>query len=283
MKNSKYFIVPGFAKCGTTWLFDRLVELPDFKMPVNKELHYFNRIAKYNTNTKYKLGTHNYFLNRKRLLRNFGYTGIQFFWNYLKILNSNDKMYTSLFGEINKISGDITPIYGMSDKEGVQEMSKLLGDVNIIFILRDPIDRDWSEFRSKKLIGGKSLEDFNTEQIINYFKNPHIAGRGNYIEAIENFEQSFLGSEILISFYDDLKRNPWMFLEKIVGFLGGDVSHIKNCSYIQKRSNVSKKEEIPQKIYEYLKVKNQVLIKDLSCRYGGYCIDWYDLHYGESE
>jgi hypothetical protein len=282
MINTKYFISPGFAKCGTTWLFDRLTELPDFDMPTVKELHYFNREPKYSTLGRSR-GIMNFMLLRKTLLRGFGYGGITFFWKYLQLYNSNDKIYTSLFGEIKKISGDITPTYCMLDEHGVQKMSKLLGDVKIIFILRDPIDRDWSQFRAKNIIEDKGLEDSSAKQILGYFKEPMSIKRGRYIEAIEKFENSFPRSEMLITFYDDLKMDPRMFLEKIVGFLGGDVSNIKSHSNIQKRSNVSKKTEIPPHIYDYLKTKNKVLIKDLSDRYGGHCSDWLNFHYGKSE
>lgn len=281
LTNNNYFIVPGFAKCGTTWLYNRLSELPDFEMPVIKEMHYFNRDSKYNTNGE-NGSTLNYFINRKNLLRKFKYNGIPFFWNYIKFYNSNDHIYKSLFGNIEKISGDITPIYCMLGQDGVKKMSNLIGIVKIIFILRDPIDRDWSQFRFNKLINGKRLEDFNSDEIITYFKRPSIISRGNYIEAIENYKQSFPESKMLITFYDDLKINPRSFLEEIVEFLDGDISNIKSHSNFQMKSHVSEKAKIPANIYEYLKTKNKSLVMELSNMFGGHCTDWLNQHYGEN-
>lgn len=178
MINTKYFIVPGFAKCGTTWLFDRLAELPDFEMTPHKEIHFFNRNKKYG-NSLSSGKKSNYFIIRKNLLKKFGFEGVSFFKKYLKFTSSNDKLYTSLFRDFNKITGDITPIYCTLGKDGVQEMSNLLGDVKIIFVLRDPIERDWSQFRFNNLIEDKSLNDFNSEQIISFFKKPLNISKGN--------------------------------------------------------------------------------------------------------
>src|SRR5690554_3490583 len=109
MINKKYFIVPGFPKCGTTWLYDRLNELPDFQMPPHKELHYFNRCKRFKPIAETGR-TQSYLMNRKRILRNFGFSGFAFFVNYLNPFKNNDQLYVSFFNKTERISGDITPL-----------------------------------------------------------------------------------------------------------------------------------------------------------------------------
>lgn len=251
LKNKPDFIVAGFPKCGTTWLYDRLSELPDFEMPNGKELHFFSRHKRYNTDGK--LGnTKNFFLLRKVLLRNFGINGFSFFLNYCNFFCSNEKLYLKLFKHTSSFTGDITPTYGLLPPSSVVRLKKLLPDVKIIFIIRNPIDRAWSHYRMYLRNNKKDFEKLSEEEIFWFFKRPLMEEYGKYSIAIEKYQKEFPKSNISVNSFDSLTDTPDVFLKEIVSFIGGDESGVDLHCKIDRISNASKKINIPENVKSYL-------------------------------
>lgn len=277
MQNKPDFIVPGFPKCGTTWLYDRLRELPDFDMPSHKEFHFFNSTKKYNGSKPIGSGSQHYLTIRKRLLRIFNYSGISFGKLYLNIFLSNEKLYLALFNKKKKLTGDITPRYFGLSPTSVNKISKLLGKTKVIFILRDPIDRCWSECR-KKLLDKREmkLKRSNYQKIFNFLDRKI---QYDYCTSICKYSTFFKQKSIMITYYDVLKDNPRLFLTNIVEFLGGNPSYISKYSRINQYTNVAPKAEIPRELYDYLLGRHEGKMKELAENYGGYCLKWYNLHY----
>lgn len=271
------FIIPGFPKTGTTWIYDQLCELPDFEMPPVKELHYFNRSKKYDKN-KRTGGNQNYFINRKRLLRNFNYSGVSFFSNYLAFNLSNDELYHKLLSGYSKLTGDITPTYCLLSDKGVKKMSELINGTNIVFVLRDPVERAWSQFRMNLRKNNQSLSQYENREIINFMGRDTQLLRSNYSEAITSFRKHFTDSSIAITFYDYLSKDPIGLLVDLVSFLGGNPSNIKSLSQINKKSNVSKDYIIPDVVYNYLNQEFRPEYLWLSKNIGGYCNKWASNH-----
>lgn len=272
------FIVPGFPKCGTTWLYDRLCEMPQFDLPHHKELHYFNRKKAFSDGPK--ASVESYILNRKRLLRNFGYGGIRFFQKYLKIWKANDSLYKELFNEKERISGDITPVYVLLDGPKVRDMRNLIGDVKIIFIFRDPIERAWSQFRMiMRKRGIHDLAGIDNKEVISILNMDHLQRRGDYKRGYETFRYEFHKSEFHVGFYDHLQKDPQGFLGSMLRFLTAyqdvDLSKVK----IKQRSNVSPRIEMPDEVYTYLKDTNFKQYEWLMSEFEQYPKQWYDKHY----
>ncbi|MEL7250859.1 MAG: sulfotransferase domain-containing protein [Bacteroidota bacterium] len=254
--NGPDFIVAGFPKCGTTWLYDRLRELPDFGMPTGKELHFFSRHQQYNL--KGETGATRQTLNlRKLLLRNFGIGGVDFFLHYLKFWQSNEQLYLRLFDALTGISGDVTPIYSMLPIESVKRLARLVPETKIVFIMRNPVDRAWSHFRMYLRNNGKRFDKLEEEEMHWFFNRPLMRNRGGYREAIEKYQQCFPPENISIHFYDQLRQAPEAFLAEIVGFLGGRKETISEYCTLDAVSNASKQIAIPEQVEEYLRVLNQ--------------------------
>lgn len=136
------FLGIGATKAGTTWLYQNLFAHPDIFMPTTKELHYFDR-------------------------------------RFDEILY----VYTRKFKDVKgKIKGEITPAYSILNIERIKFIHLLMPDVRLIFIMRNPIERAWSEAIHNLLRKDKrrSFEDVPNEEIENILNSDAIVSRSQY-------------------------------------------------------------------------------------------------------
>ena len=160
------FIGIGATKAGTTWLFDRLRDLNQFRLTPIKELHFFDRNKQYYMSPMTveitKLKDRVFFDWRwyKRFAKDIGRTIFQYpsFYDLKWVLkwhtlNYSDSAYAAMFPETDtKISGEITPAYSFLKSQDISRMFAINNDLKIIFLLRDPIERAWSHIRYRKPI-----------------------------------------------------------------------------------------------------------------------------------
>ncbi len=279
------FVVIGAQKAGTTWLYSRLSELPDFSMPPIKELHYFDRDKKYPSPTELRK---TYLINRLininwikrtariylKLLKAKEYKNLRWYFKWY-LSNFNDKWYLSLFHNLLGITGDISPSYSIINEEDVKKMHEAIPDVKVIFMLRNPIDRAWSNYRfglrfcNKEFIASQNIND-----MIKFFNSDAQELRSNYTRTIDLFSKYYPKENILLGFYDAIAEQPKNLLHNIVEFLGGDTSNIEEKCEIKEINNISLKMEMPCEVREFLSQKYKPLLADLSNRYGEYCTRW---------
>ena len=185
MKKNIDFVCPGFPKGGTTWLYERLSELPEFSMTPQKEIHWFDRSSKYQSsknleNTIFKNRVKDR-LKTKWLIKAISHTAMKFlrfdiqgvkFYRKWYFSNFNNEWYLSLFNYGSGITGDITPTYCLLDDTDVEEMSSVLPKgIKLIFVLRNPVDRAWSHFRMSMRKRNKLKLDNYTEDEIRLVKS----------------------------------------------------------------------------------------------------------------
>ena len=291
------FIGIGAMKGGTTWLYSRLMEVPCFWLPPEKEIHYFDRSFKYaSPNTLAKKNPFLRCFNLKqtffKLKKTFAHLlnrdYKQFYW-YLNFYFSfyNDNWYSSLFKKvpINNYCGEITPGYAILNKFDIEKVYGVAPEAKLIFLLRNPIDRAWSHYRysrtNEKNFNEKEL-DFNS---IKDFINSDLQDlRSNYLKTIENYLAFYKSDNIMLGFYDAISDSPEKLLVDITEYLTSEKINVSNYCNLKSKSNVSTyKTEIPHEVYEYLKTKYRPLINELSLNYGSYCTKWYkDLYESDS-
>lgn len=174
------FIIIGAMKCGTTSLHYYLRNHPDIYMPREKELDFFG-------------GANNY--------------------------EKGVSWYTSKFKSQYLLNGEASPNYTKVHLfEGVPEkMYRLLPNVKLIYLYRDPIDRAYSHYlhslstRREK----KNLENALTE-------NSNYILTSRYYWQLEQFLKYYPLDQFLILNSDQLRKNRKNALKKIYDFLGVD-------------------------------------------------------------
>ncbi len=288
------FIGIGAQKTGTTWLHYRLSELPDFSFPPIKEIHYFDRRKKY-PSPNYLSETYlrdrikNLHWVKKSInsliveLGKFNFD--KFIWHYKWFFSDyTDDWYLSLFDSTDKITGEISPSYSILDKSDIRKIYKLIPNVKIIFLIRNPIYRAWSHYRFQLRYNHTQNHTENSiEDILNFFKKDSQEHRSDYIRTIDNYATYFSDDQILIGFFDAIKDDPHNLLSEIVDFLGGEKVHINKSVKIKEKKNISPKMDMPREIEVHLKNKYEQLIKNLAERFGSYCLKWYDDIYGKQK
>lgn len=115
-----------------------------------------------------------------------------------------------------KVRGEITPDYYRQDY-ALLRIKEQLPNVKLIFILRNPIERAFSQYQ---LYCGTEYKEMSFEQT--YRKCPDLIEWGMYGKHLEFIYQHFLKENVLILEYDLLKGNPGVFLQQVFEFLGVD-------------------------------------------------------------
>ncbi|MCX2975099.1 hypothetical protein EYC87_16040 [Halieaceae bacterium IMCC8485] len=157
------FLCIGAQKAATSWLFSRLSQHPEVWMPPIKELHYFDHLYVPEVNN----WSHFHLKANARTLIKAHVTAAVYvnlaYVQYLTSISLNDvfteQWYKRAFAYHtgkDKCLGDITPEYCSIPPEGLQYVKSLLGDIKIIYLIRDP--------RSRALIRKKTATKINNRR-----------------------------------------------------------------------------------------------------------------------
>ena len=184
-------IFVGAEKSGSTTIHNILCEHEDI-FAIQKETEFFS------------------FFN-KRKSKNYHINDIK---KYQKLFDGSEKY---------KIKLDVSTTY-LCSPDAIKNIKKYSKNCKIIICLRNPIDRAYSRYwmsaknnhdlvnySSKKFL--KFFFEHNTDI---YWSNVRI--RGMYYKNVKSFIKEFGKSNVLILFYDDLKKNSNLFFKNIYDF-----------------------------------------------------------------
>lgn len=281
---SPHFLGIGAQKAGTTWLWANLSTHPDIWMPPIKELHYFTRSPDYpspNWLASEGFGAHFFgqkphhqFMRlwlRARLKNHLPVPDLAvlrwemryFFGHY------SDAWYVSLFEPgAGKVTGEISPAYSILNAEDVVRVKALLPKLKIIFLLRNPIDRAWSQIRFDK------AHEEPLASIVAFVNGRHQSLRSDYLRAIQNWRTAFSEDQVYIGFYEDVQHNPQGLLDELCNFLDIDQTEI-DPDQLNTRIHTSAQSEIPPKVELFLTQKYLPQLEALSGMLGYHATTWY--------
>lgn len=196
------FLGIGTQKGGTTTLHRLLQMHPEIYLPKCKEIHYFDKY--YTSNTK--------------------------------------KWYSSYFKEAKEEqkAGEITPIY-MYLPEVPERIYKLLPNIKILILLRDPVERTLSHiFHAKKrgfenLTPQQAIEKeelrLKTRKMYNLQKHSYVS-RSMYVEQLDRYEKLFKKDQILVLKSEQLfeeTEETWKIITSFLNIknieLTGEIPH----------------------------------------------------------
>lgn len=179
------FLCIGAMKSASTWLHENLRCHPDLHLPDVKEVYFFSV----------------YFHSRS-------------FSSYSHLFSPGK----------SKIKGEVTPdYYSNIPLSRIRLIHKLLPNLKLIFLMRNPIERAWSEaYMNLVAKPTKRMTQPNVEQFIEYFQSPKCRARSQYVEALDRWLSVFPKEQWLNLFTDDIAAQPRVVLTRIFEFL--DVS-----------------------------------------------------------
>jgi len=208
---NKYFVGIGIARAGTSWLGEYFNAHPEICFSPVKEIHYFDtvylkddskiiqrRISKFKeiANSLEKPSNELLFNLRQQL--------------YFIEMFSNPAIYHQYFNWLKKdnekICGEITPAYSLLPEHGFWEMKRLLSKPKIILLLRNPVDRQWSQVKFHK----KFFPDLKfNEYYLESFNNDKFMKRSNYQTLLNTLFSVFSRNKIHIIFYESLFNDDY--------------------------------------------------------------------------
>jgi hypothetical protein len=211
----------GAQKAGTTWLYDALRRSDQVHFSRNKELHYFDVIAG-KAQQVFDMRVQATSILAKRLIPQLGKRN-RANLRQLRDLADLLEIYTSDAGDHSAyldyllegyknqpVVCDITPAYAILDRETFAQMGQI-GSAKFIFILRDPIDRMWSQIRMAIKATPPPDTSFQeaciarSRQLIDTGRLPKIE-RADYRRTMTELEAAVPPERIKYIFYEDMFR-----------------------------------------------------------------------------
>jgi len=254
------FLIIGFVKCGTTSLYEYLLQHPDIYSPTGKEIDYFDRLY-----------------SRK------------IDWYKVNFPLKTKKFYVKNIVEKNFLSGEATPRY-IEHPHALTRIKKVIPKAKFIVLLRNPVNRAYSHYNQnvdnqyEYLSFDKAIEKEN-HRIKNRYekmeKNENFYSwdydlfgyveHGIYMNKLERWLKVFPREQFLILQTEEFLKNPSLVYNNVLHFLNLprweplEYKLYKKREYKQPKMNP----EIKKKLIEFYKPYNEKLYKLLETRF-----DW---------
>lgn len=227
IKRPNFFVV-GVVKGGTTALYHILKAHPDIYMSPIKEVNYF---SKHDIHPEYFTREYRYasYLNIEQYIT----SGMKHIVHIAHI--HQEDHYEALFKPVinQKAIGEISNSYSVcpSSAQAIFNYNK---DSKIIIMLRNPVERIWSQY-IMNLREGKTRNKNFIAEIEQDLHKPHngwgashlYIELGMYYEQVKRFKDLF-GPRLLVCFFEDYKHDPQKTIQEIYRFLEIDSSFTAN-------------------------------------------------------
>lgn len=215
------FLIAGVSRSGTTSLYHYLNQHNDISFPRLKEPRYFSSIGLQLP----QKGPGDHSVDEK--------------------LITSFEQYCDLYAGINnQLVGDASSEYFYNHKTAIPEILKRLGDIPIIIIIRNPIDRAYSSYLNLVRDGRESLsfeEALAAENVRianNFDEMWHYTQVSLYSEGAKAFIKHF--SKVKFISFDDFTSNPSQVTHEVFEFLGVDSNCIVDTSLSYSKSGAPK-------------------------------------------
>ncbi len=225
----------GANKAGTSWLYRFLAGHPQCRMPVVKELHYFDarafgrkgterlRIARLLDRSRADLGAAT---GRQALVLRARVAELGEWQAVLADDRAGDDAYRAFLmhcGQGAKLIGDVTPAYALLPEAVLARMQALAGRVRFLYILRDPLDRLWSNIRmnaaraalNSAAVAAEALRMFDAWAAGG--EEP-VRKRSDYAGTLARLGRVILPANLSVIFYETLFTPE--AVARLCGFLG---------------------------------------------------------------
>lgn len=177
-----------------------------------------------------------------------------------------------------KVAGDITPSYCLIPEERVEFMHRIMPDVKLIFMLRNPVDRAWSgllmHFFKRKEMDEQALSE---DKMLNYLKKEAVVKRGFYTKSMERFLNFYDKEQLLVLDFDRISSEPEEVLREVFNYIGvsSDLSEFKFDP--SKKVHTRKKDlEMPDAVRSFLEETYKPELEILSKTYPEIASKWLE-------
>jgi len=191
-----------------------------------------------------------------------------------------------------KVKGEITPAYSALSDDRVHFIGKVAPEVKLIFLMRNPIERAYSQARMNLSVRtGRGLDEVSEAEFIAHFQSKSSVKRGDYLGVIDRWRSVFGADRLFVGFFDHVKDRPEELIVDVFRFLGVsadvDLSDFPVNKVILPRLDRGFAQEgvvedspapadpgMPARLREFLERMYRDDIEELYKRFGGPVGDW---------
>ena len=275
----RYFVCIGAQKAGTTWLA-RVLSRHDevFVTPV-KEIHYFDHIAglsEHLSPRKRRSRIRKYHQRMWTQWRKWREHRAQGAW-YRSYMHAtlDDAWYASLFAQRGgkKIAGEATPEYALIGEAGLWHLKSLAPDARIIFIMRNPVTRAWSQLLHQCRVRKLDADTLSVSELLAIAEEERSEALADYIRVLDALDAVFEPEQVLLEFYEDIHADRAGAMKRICSFLdvGFDADHHGG---LEKRYNPSQNALMPEDLRKSLSIKYRAMAREVEDRVGRVPATW---------
>ncbi len=175
------FVVIGARKAGTTWLYENLRAHPALHLAPGK--------------------------------------GVEFFNNHLR---DGVRFYADRFADARgRLCGEVCGAYSFMPRERIRCMHRLLPRARLVLLLRNPIDRAWSQaFMHLVVQSGRSQAAIPDSEILDFLSSDFVVRAGVYATMLDRWLEIFPQEQLYLGLFDDITDRPRVLMHEVLQHIG---------------------------------------------------------------
>ena len=286
-RNFPDFLCIGAQRSGTTWLHRNLAGHGDVWLPPAKEIHFFDSMFGAD-GPRWARDRLRFLADCQREVLN-GADGApehddawhRLAWaaRFATSRTVDAGWYASLFAEApsGTVRGDITPGYAVLPEEAVACAARLMPDMKILFVMRDPIERALSGALHELTTAAGTRAVPSAGAFEAALHDPRCVARSDYRATIERWERHVPPERMTYLFFDQLRGVPHDMLRQVCGAL--DIpfaaSRFPLASQPQNENSVIADGVATAEHRRMLAERSMADLEWLSDRFGDHAKEWF--------
>ena len=249
----RLFLSIGAMKAGTTWVYSFLSRHPEINFTPEKEIHF---LADFYTNHNPLTTQH---LNQRLSARLKGIQhlraerqkSIQEWYEDVYIPGEKTvEWYTVLFN--NKLTGqhwnaDFSNLSALISEQGWQQITEdISNQIKAIYILREPCERLWSQFKFSQKLNSKASEAELIQQASKFIGTRSAKIHSQYCLNLDNARAGLGIENIKPLIFDDIQDKPVELLRSIERFLKISEFNYLNTGDLNRKINTTSNNSPPK-------------------------------------
>lgn len=162
-----------------------------------------------------------------------------------------------------RFSADVSPNYSRMSTEEIRKAFTVVPKARIAIVLRDPVERVWSHARNTSKRWTVDDPAALIDRMTRFVHSKVCDLMSDYPRLVTDWRFHFGYENVLVSFYDDLDRNPRGFIDRILFFLGAPEFPLDRPEILTARSNVGAAIAMPENVRRSLEAHYEPMIARL--------------------
>ncbi|MEQ8700145.1 MAG: sulfotransferase, partial [Bauldia litoralis] len=126
----------------------------------------------------------------------------------------------------DQIKGEVTPTYALLPSDRIACIAALKPDIKIVIILRNLVDRSWSQLNHclkchEDTFRHHNGSDIDESDMVRHLFSDYGRSENDYIDLLRRWRGHFPTSSIFVDYFEQAVAEPVPFFERLIRFLGG--------------------------------------------------------------